>query len=127
MTLDGDRKKNIESRKGRSATKSRASIPSAQKARTISGLGQSVGARVISGSSLAGGTGQLGGVQEGGNSADSKVTSSAVFWIQNFIFKCGPSCTVSGSRPRKLSFVKIEPWNLKKLRDRAEAKVYKFF
>ncbi len=80
VTLGGDRKKNIESRKGRIATKSRTSIPSAQKARTISGVRQSVaGARVISGSSLAGGTGQLGGVQEGGNSADSKVMSPAVF------------------------------------------------
>jgi hypothetical protein len=81
MTLGGDRKKNIEIRKGHSARKSRASIPSAQKAGTISGLGQSAGAREISGSILTGGTGQLGGVQEGGNSADSKVTSSAVFWI----------------------------------------------
>jgi hypothetical protein len=79
MTLGGHRKKNIESRKGRSATKSRTSIPSAQKAGTISGLGQSVGKRVISGSNLAGGSGQLDGVQEGRNSADSKVISPAVF------------------------------------------------
>jgi hypothetical protein len=28
---------------------------------------------------------------------------------------------------QKLSFVKIKPWNLKKLRDRAEAKVGSFF
>ncbi len=81
MTMGGDRKKNIESGKRSSARKSKASIPSAQKAGTISGLWQSAGKRVISGSNLAGGTGQLGGVQEGGNSADSKVTSSAVFWI----------------------------------------------
>jgi hypothetical protein len=80
VTLDGDRKKNIESRKGHRATKSKASIPSAQKAVRISVLRQSAGKRVI-----CGGTGQLDGVQEG-NSADSKVMSSAVFWIRNFIF-----------------------------------------
>jgi hypothetical protein len=78
VTLCGDRKKNIESRKGHSARKSRTSIPSAQKAGAISDLGQSVGARVISGTSLEGGFGQLGGAQEGGNSADSKVMSSAL-------------------------------------------------
>jgi len=87
MTLGGHRKKNIESRKGRSARKSRASIPSVQKAGTISGVRQSAaGARVISGNNLAGGTGQFDWLQEGGNSADSKVMSSAVFWIQNFVF-----------------------------------------
>ncbi len=86
MTLGGDRKKIIESRKGRSARKSRTSIPSAQKAGTISGPRQSGGAREISGSILAGGTGQLGGVQERRNSADSKVASSAVFGIRNYYF-----------------------------------------
>jgi hypothetical protein len=135
VTLAGDRKKNIESRKGHSARKSRASIPSAQKAGTISGLWQSAGKREISGSILAGGTGQRGGVQEGGNSADSKVKISAVFWIRNFVFarnliqpfRCGPSCTVpSLGLSRKQNFVKIKPWNLKKLRDRAEAKVGSF-
>jgi hypothetical protein len=86
VTLGGDRKKNIESRKGRSARRSRTtSILSAQKAGTISDPRQS-GKRVICGSNLAAGTGQLGGVQEVGNSADSKVTRTAVFWTRNFIF-----------------------------------------
>ncbi len=92
VTLGGGRKKNIESRKGHSTRKSKASIPSAQKARTIfGGLRQSAGAREISGSILTGDIGQLGGTQEGGNSADSKVTiplcsgSGIIIFARNII------------------------------------------